>query len=170
MATDDMDRLDAADFKRVFAVNVLDIFQMTHRVAGAFGDGAIVNISSDSGMNGLGSSLAYAASKGALTTFTKGLARTVARARVNAVCPGYVAGRGSGFRTKPTSASGQVRGDAPDRAHAVGGRCGGDRAVVPHRRPRRDRSTARGRFRRAHGGPNRAGRRLTACGATNWSP
>ena len=43
MTTEDMDRLDAADFKRAFAVNVLDIFHMSHhRVAGEFGDGAIV--------------------------------------------------------------------------------------------------------------------------------
>ena len=40
--------------------------------------GSIVNILSYSGMNGLGSSLAYAASKGALDTLTKGLAHTLA--------------------------------------------------------------------------------------------
>ena len=93
VAAADMDGLDAADFERIFAVNVLGAFQMTRASRAALeasGDGAIVNISSYSGMNGLGSSLAYAASKGALNTLTKGLAHTLApRVRVNAVCPGY---------------------------------------------------------------------------------
>ena len=93
VAAADMDGLDAADFERIFAVNVLGAFQMTRAARTALeasGDGAIVNISSYSGMNGLGSSLAYAASKGALNTLTKGLAHTLApRVRVNAVCPGY---------------------------------------------------------------------------------
>ena len=53
--------------------------------------GAIVNVSSHSGINGDGSSLAYAASKGALNTMTIGLARSLAPdIRVNAVCPGFV--------------------------------------------------------------------------------
>ena len=93
VAADDMDGLDAADFERIFAVNVLGAFQMARAARAALeasGDGAVVNVSSYSGMNGLGSSLAYAASKGALNTLTKGLAHTLApHVRVNAVCPGY---------------------------------------------------------------------------------
>ena len=93
VAAGDMDGLDATDFDRIFAVNVRGAFQMARAARAALeasGDGAIVNISSYSGMNGLGSSLAYAASKGALNTLTKGLAHTLApRVRVNAVCPGY---------------------------------------------------------------------------------
>ena len=42
-------------------------------------------------MSGLGSSIAYAASKGALNTLTRGLAHALApEIRVNAICPGYV--------------------------------------------------------------------------------
>ena len=93
VAADDMDALDSADFDRIFAVNVRGAFQMTRAARTALeasGHGAIVNVSSYSGMNGLGSSLAYAASKGALNTLTKGLAHTLApHVRVNAVCPGY---------------------------------------------------------------------------------
>ena len=53
--------------------------------------GSIVNISSHSGISGMGSSIAYAASKGALNTMTLGLARAFSPdVRVNAICPGFV--------------------------------------------------------------------------------
>jgi NAD(P)-dependent dehydrogenase (short-subunit alcohol dehydrogenase family) len=90
----DLDSLSKADFERIFGVNVVGAFQMARAAAPALrasGNGSIVNISSYSSMSGLGSSLAYAASKGALNTLTKGLAHTLApEIRVNAVCPGYV--------------------------------------------------------------------------------
>ena len=55
------------------------------------GIGAVVNVASVAGVFGIGSSVAYAASKGALVTMTKSLARVLAPAiRVNAVAPGYV--------------------------------------------------------------------------------
>jgi NAD(P)-dependent dehydrogenase (short-subunit alcohol dehydrogenase family) len=53
--------------------------------------GAVVNISSVAGISGGGSSVAYAASKGALNTMTLSLARALAPLiRVNTVCPGYI--------------------------------------------------------------------------------
>jgi 3-oxoacyl-[acyl-carrier protein] reductase len=55
------------------------------------GRGAVVNVSSVAGKNGMGSSMAYAASKGALNTLTMSLARSLGPAiRVNAVCPGLI--------------------------------------------------------------------------------
>jgi 3-oxoacyl-[acyl-carrier protein] reductase len=53
--------------------------------------GNIVNVSSVAGVAGEGSSIAYAASKGAVNTMTKSFARSLApEIRVNAVCPGPV--------------------------------------------------------------------------------
>lgn len=89
----DMDALSAEDFSAIFGVNVTGAYQMTRasRAALAEAGGAVVNVSSHSGFSGIGSSIAYAASKGALNTLTKSLARALApEIRVNAVCPGFV--------------------------------------------------------------------------------
>ena len=91
----DLDALSAEDFSAIYAVNVIGPFQMVRACAAglrAHGDGAVVNVSSIAGVRGVGSSIAYAASKGALNTLTLSLARALApEIRVNAVCPGYVA-------------------------------------------------------------------------------
>lgn len=93
----DLEGLDAEDFQRIYAVNAIGPFQMTRAVAPHMrnaGDGAIVNISAGAGSHGGGSSIAYAASKGALNAITKSLARSQApEIRVNAVSPGLVEGR-----------------------------------------------------------------------------
>ena len=89
----DLDALQAPDFAHIFAVNVTGSYQMTRAVAAPLAAvrGAVVNVSSDSGFSGVGSSMAYAASKGALNTLTLSLARALApEVRVNAVCPGFV--------------------------------------------------------------------------------
>ena len=54
---------------------------------------AIVNVSSDAGLNGNILCTAYCAAKGAVTTFTKALALELApyNIRVNCVCPGDIA-------------------------------------------------------------------------------
>lgn len=91
----DMDAVDSDDFIRLYKVNVIGAFQMI-RAAKALllagpQPGAVVNTSSIAGVMGIGSSVPYAASKGALTTMTLSLARALApKIRVNAVCPGYV--------------------------------------------------------------------------------
>lgn len=90
----DLDAIQSADFDYIFGVNVTGTYQMIRAAAPYLEKaalGSIVNISSDSAFSGSGSSLAYAASKGAINTMTLGLARSLApRIRVNAVCPGFV--------------------------------------------------------------------------------
>lgn len=92
-----LEGLSADDFHRIYAVNVVGPFQMTRAVAPhmkAAGRGAIVNISSIAGVMGVGSSIAYTASKGALNTMTLSLARALGpEIRVNTVCPGFIQGR-----------------------------------------------------------------------------
>jgi 3-oxoacyl-[acyl-carrier protein] reductase len=90
------DLLDAAEFERTYAVNLIGNYQMCRAAAPhlkATGDAAIVNISSIGAMRGAGSSIAYAASKGALNTLTVSMARALApQVRVNALCPGGLLG------------------------------------------------------------------------------
>ena len=89
-----LDALTAEDFQRIYAVNVIGTYQMVRACAPAMkktGRAAVVNVSSIAGKNGMGSSMAYAASKGALNTLTMSLARVLGpEIRVNAVCPGMV--------------------------------------------------------------------------------
>ncbi len=95
----DLDGLSAEDFQRLFGVNTIGPFQMVRAArslleAGAKASGrasSVVNVSSVAGISGVGSSVAYAASKGALNTITYSLARALAPLiRVNTVCPGYI--------------------------------------------------------------------------------
>jgi NAD(P)-dependent dehydrogenase (short-subunit alcohol dehydrogenase family) len=89
-----LDGLEAEDFQRIYAVNVVGAWQMTrafvpllerHPVTG------VVNVSSIASFMGTGSSIAYMASKGALNAMTIGLARALGpKIRVNGIAPGLV--------------------------------------------------------------------------------
>lgn len=95
----DLDAIEGEDFLRLYAVNVVGAFQMI-RAARALLEAeggrpgvpsAVVNVSSIAAVTGIGSSVPYAASKGALTTMTLSLARALApKIRVNAICPGFI--------------------------------------------------------------------------------
>ena len=87
-----LDELDAALFDRIYRVNVRGAFlcvqqalPLLRKSRGAL----IVNVASIASLTGIGSNVAYCASKAALVTMTKSLARALApRIRVNSVSPG----------------------------------------------------------------------------------
>ena len=91
----DLEQLDADDFLRIYSVNLVGPYQMVKHAKPYLlksSNPSITNISSIAGIKGIGSSVAYAASKGALNTMTISMARNLGPIRVNAVCPGFVEG------------------------------------------------------------------------------
>jgi len=92
----ELEGLSQDDFEAIYSLNLISPYQMIKfaRPHLKTSDApSIVNISSVAGVRGIGSSLAYVASKGALNSLTLGLARALGpeKIRVNAVCPGFVA-------------------------------------------------------------------------------
>ena len=90
-----LEGLDAEDFLRIYKVNVVGPFQMVRACKKYLlksDNPSVVNISSIAGIKGIGSSMAYASSKGALNTMTKSMARNLGPIRVNAVWPGFIQG------------------------------------------------------------------------------
>jgi NAD(P)-dependent dehydrogenase (short-subunit alcohol dehydrogenase family) len=94
-----VEAIEAARLQRIFATNVIGAFlcareavrRMSTRSGGR--GGAIVNVSSGAARLGApGEYVDYAASKGAIDTFTIGLAKEVAEEgiRVNGVRPGFI--------------------------------------------------------------------------------
>ena len=90
----DFEALTEDKWDRILQVNLKGPFFVTRAATPLLkksGGGAIVNVSSVAGIGGEGSSIAYAASKGALNTMTRSLARVLGpEIRVNAVCPGPI--------------------------------------------------------------------------------
>ncbi|RWF52147.1 MAG: SDR family oxidoreductase [Mesorhizobium sp.] len=94
-----VDEMSVARLERMMRINVVGPFlcarEAVRRMSTSYGGrgGAIVNISSAASVHGsAGEYVDYAASKGAIDTFTGGLAREVATegVRVNAVRPGII--------------------------------------------------------------------------------
>ncbi len=86
--------MDEEFFEYVMKLNVTSTFLTTKAVVPHMGKGgAIVNFSSQAGRDGGGpGASAYAASKGAIMTFTRGMAKELGPSsiRVNCVCPGMI--------------------------------------------------------------------------------
>jgi NAD(P)-dependent dehydrogenase (short-subunit alcohol dehydrogenase family) len=135
---DRAERLDAMDtqrLRRMFDINVLGSFlcarQAVLRMSTRHGGtgGAIVNVSSAAArLGGAGQYVDYAAAKGAIDTFTLGLAREVATEgiRVNAVRPGIIeteihasGGQPHRARTMAPSVPMQRAGTAQEVAHSI---------------------------------------------------
>jgi NAD(P)-dependent dehydrogenase (short-subunit alcohol dehydrogenase family) len=91
---DDLAGLSKQDFLDLYSVNAIGPFQMIRACRAlleAADAPAVLMVSSIAAVTGIGSSVAYAASKGALNTMTLSLARALApKIRVNAICPGYM--------------------------------------------------------------------------------
>lgn len=98
----DLDALSKGDFMDIYAVNVVGPYLMmqaakpllveAYRQSGRAS--AVLNTSSIAGVRGIGSSVAYAASKAALNNMTMTLARALGpEIRVNAICPGFIGTR-----------------------------------------------------------------------------
>lgn len=95
-AHENLDGLSGQDFLDIYSVNLVGPYQMSRAAAPLMrrgGHGSIVNVASIAGVMGIGSSIAYAASKGALITLGLSLARVLGpEIRVNTVCPGFIQG------------------------------------------------------------------------------
>jgi len=90
-----LEEADLEFFEFVLKLNLTSAFLVTKAVVPHMGDGgSIVNFSSQAGRDGGGQGAwAYAASKGAVSTLTRGLAKELGpkNIRVNALCPGMIA-------------------------------------------------------------------------------
>jgi 3-oxoacyl-[acyl-carrier protein] reductase len=125
----DLDGLDDATFDRILITNVRGPFSTIRSFAKllrAAGDSVVINISSISGTTGLGSSIAYCASKAALDTMGLSLARVLGpEVRVLTVSPAAVAtdfvpGRGrEGVEKQAASTPLKIVAEADDVALAV---------------------------------------------------
>jgi NAD(P)-dependent dehydrogenase (short-subunit alcohol dehydrogenase family) len=97
LRTGSMEEMTPEAFDDIMAVNVKGTYLCTKAVTPmlrAHGYGSIVNISSVSAFIGSTDGFAYTTTKGAVLSFTYGVAGALAdsQIRVNAVCPGWVSG------------------------------------------------------------------------------
>ncbi len=97
VAHSDFEGLTEEVWDRTLAVNLKGTFFCTRAVAEpmrARGGGAIVNVASVAGVRGVGSSIAYAASKAGIINLTMSTSRVLGpEIRVNCVAPGFIDGR-----------------------------------------------------------------------------
>ncbi|TDH28623.1 glucose 1-dehydrogenase [Segetibacter sp. 3557_3] len=100
-----LEEMDEAFWDGVINLNLKTVFLLAKHVVPLMSKGAtIVNFSSQAGRDGGGpGASAYATGKGAVTTFTRGLAKELGPKgiRVNAVCPGMIATTFHDTFTKP---------------------------------------------------------------------
>jgi 3-oxoacyl-[acyl-carrier protein] reductase len=96
--------MDETFFREVIDVNLTSLFNASKAAASAMKDGgSIVTFASQAGRDGGGpGAIAYATSKGAVMTFSRGLAKELGpKIRVNSVCPGMISTTFHDTFTKP---------------------------------------------------------------------
>ena len=139
---------------RVFEDNVAAVVNCTRAALPlilAARPGAIVNISSLSGVRGTEGQTAYSAAKASVIGFTKALARELApkRVAVNCVAPGPI--QTEMYEMGSQEVPAEARGDASARPHRLPGRGGRGGGAARGRQGRiRARPGDRGRRRREH--------------------
>ena len=87
--------LKSEDFLEIYKTNTVGPYMMIKEAEEFLRKSpiaSVVNIASIAGVIGVGSSVAYVASKGALVMMTKSLAKALGPIRINAICPGFIEG------------------------------------------------------------------------------
>ena len=84
--------MELSHWEAVMTLNLTSTFMMTKACLAHMKSGSIVNLASQAGRDGGGpGAVAYATSKGAVMTMTRGLAKELGpNIRVNALCPGMI--------------------------------------------------------------------------------
>lgn len=128
---DPLEAITEKEFHREFDINVLGTILATQEALRYFppSGGSIINISSIASENPVPNSCLYAATKGAIDTITKALAKELGarNIRVNTVAPGLVdteGNRDSGF-------VGSAAGNAGATATPLAGRFGKPEEIAP---------------------------------------
>lgn len=91
-----IEEIDVDTLEKIINVNFTSVIHVTQSVLPLMkkqGEGAIINMTSVAARNGgSGGAVAYAASKGAVSTLTRGLAKEMVeyKIRVNAIAPGVI--------------------------------------------------------------------------------
>ena len=94
-AHENMSVLKSEDFLEIYKTNTVGPYMMIKEAEEFLRKSpiaSVVNIASIAGVIGVGSSIAYVASKGALVMMTKSLAKALGPIRINAICPGFIEG------------------------------------------------------------------------------